>query len=208
MGAHFTPRAYVERVIGPAVIEPLREAVGRRESGGRLGRASRRERRKRGQTQTGGKGKGRCSRAAHGFLARLANDPRFRTPPAVAATSSTSRSRASKRSKARYAKAIGRAGGTGHARTPRRRRDAAPDARHREGCACGQRGRPRAVDRLPPVAPQTHGDTQPLPEPILKGYGQVEHRDALVAPDGTRRVAPRRLHRGQPAVRRQGRTDA
>ena len=25
MGAHFTPRAYVERVIGPAVIEPLRE---------------------------------------------------------------------------------------------------------------------------------------------------------------------------------------
>ncbi|MAS53143.1 MAG: hypothetical protein CMJ44_00695 [Pimelobacter sp.] len=37
---------------------------------------------------------------------------------------------------------------------------------------------------------RTHGGAQPLPEPILKGYGQVEHRDALLDADGNRAAWP------------------
>ena len=29
-----------------------------------------------------------------------------------------------------------------------------------------------------------YGESQPLPEPVLEGYGQVEHRDAVLSDDG------------------------
>ncbi len=79
LGAHYTPRAYVERLVVPTIIEPLREPTGRTTQAA-IGPRWSMPATRRGALE--------AARTFHHQLARRACS----TPPAAPATSSMSRS--------------------------------------------------------------------------------------------------------------------
>ena len=186
MGAHFTPRAYVERVIGPAVIEPLREEWEGVRAAARAAEAE-------GEEATSPKA-ARAKRAEardliSGFLGRLARvrvlDPACGSGNFLYVTFA-----GLKALEGEVRAALRRFGQTesleleGVAVTPHQML----------GIELGARAA-AVADLVLWIGylqwhQRTHGGAQPLPEPILKGYGQVEHRDALLDADGGRAAWP------------------
>ncbi len=179
LGAHFTPRAYVERLVGPTILEPLRE-----EWNGVRAAASRLVEQAEDATTKGARTKRRNEARAvlAAFLTRLASlrvlDPAcgsgnflYVTLTGLKALEDEARRVAER--------LVGESVGEGFGVTPRQMRGIELNARAASiadlvlwiGYLQWQRRR--------------YGDTQPLPEPVLEGYGQVEHRDAVLADDGT-----------------------
>ncbi|MFN3598031.1 MAG: class I SAM-dependent DNA methyltransferase, partial [Rubricoccaceae bacterium] len=181
LGAHFTPRATVERLVGPAVLEPLREEWdGARAAATRLVEQAEAARDARNDAlATRRRNEARATLSA--FLTRLASvrvlDPAcgsgnflYVTLAGLKALEDEAR-RVSER-------LVGEAVGEGFGVTPRQMRGIELNARAAAiadlvlwiGFLQWHRGR--------------YGAAQPLPEPVLEGYGQVEHRDAVLGPDG------------------------
>ena len=178
LGAHFTPRAYVERLVGPTILEPLREEWdGVRAAASRLVDQAEAAS---GATRTRRRNEARAVLA--GFLTRLATirvlDPAcgsgnflYVTLSGLKALEDEVRSVSSR--------LVGESVGEGFGVTPRQMRGIELNARAASiadlvlwiGYLQWHRRR--------------YGTAQPLPEPVLEGYGQVEHRDAVLADDGT-----------------------
>ena len=178
LGAHFTPRAYVERLVGPTILEPLREEWdGVRAAASRLVDQAEAAS---GATRTRRRNEARAVLA--GFLTRLATvrvlDPAcgsgnflYVTLSGLKALEDEARSVSSR--------LVGESVGEGFGVTPRQMRGIELNARAASiadlvlwiGYLQWHRRR--------------YGTAQPLPEPVLEGYGQVEHRDAVLADDGT-----------------------
>ena len=179
LGAHFTPRAYVERLVGPTILEPLREEWdGVRAAASRL--VDQAEEATTKATRTKRRNEARAVLA--GFLTRLATvrvlDPAcgsgnflYVTLAGLKALEDEARRTAER--------LVGEAVGEGFGVTPRQMRGIELNARAASiadlvlwiGYLQWHRRR--------------YGTAQPLPEPVLEGYGQVEHRDAVLADDGT-----------------------
>ncbi|PAP74903.1 hypothetical protein B1759_16705 [Rubrivirga sp. SAORIC476] len=178
LGAHFTPRAYVERLVGPTILEPLREEWdGVRAAASRLVDQAEAAS---GATRTRRRNEARAVLA--GFLTRLATirvlDPAcgsgnflYVVLSGLKALEDEVRSVSSR--------LVGESVGEGFGVTPRQMRGIELNARAASiadlvlwiGYLQWHRRR--------------YGTAQPLPEPVLEGYGQVEHRDAVLADDGT-----------------------
>lgn len=178
LGAHFTPRAYVERLVGPTILEPLREEWdGVRAAASRLVDQAEAAS---GATRTRRRNEARAVLA--GFLTRLATvrvlDPAcgsgnflYVVLSGLKALEDEARSVSSR--------LVGESVGEGFGVTPRQMRGIELNARAASiadlvlwiGYLQWHRRR--------------YGTAQPLPEPVLEGYGQVEHRDAVLADDGT-----------------------
>ena len=187
LGAHFTPRAYVERVIGPAVIEPLREQWDGVRAAADLAEQAAETADEAGKSQTAAKRRDEARALLSGFLTRLASvrvlDPACGSGNFLYVTFA-----GLKALEGEVRQAIGRAGGVGTLEL----QGAAVTPHQMLGIEKGARAA-SVADLVLWIGylqwhRRTHGDALPLPEPILKGYGQVEHRDALLAPDGS--VAP------------------
>ena len=187
LGAHFTPRAYVERVIGPAVIEPLREQWDGVRAAADLAEQAAEAADEAGKPQTAAKRREEARALLSGFLTRLASvrvlDPACGSGNFLYVTFA-----GLKALEGEVRQAIGRAGGVGTLEL----QGAAVTPHQMLGIEKGARAA-SVADLVLWIGylqwhRRTHGDALPLPEPILKGYGQVEHRDALLAPDGS--VAP------------------
>lgn len=176
MGAHFTPRAYVERVIGPAVIEPLREEW---EGVRAAARAAEAEAEEAGTPKAARAKRAEARDLISGFLGRLARvrvlDPACGSGNFLYVTFA-----GLKALEGEVRAALRRFGQTesleleGVAVTPHQML----------GIELGARAA-AVADLVLWIGylqwhQRTHGGAQPLPEPILKGYGQVEHRDALL----------------------------
>ena len=186
LGAHFTPRAYVERVVGPAVIEPLREEWAGVRAAARVAEAE-------AEDATSDRVKTRRRADArdllNGFLRRLASVRVL--DPACGAGNFL------------YVVFAGLKALEGEVRAALRRLGQS-ETLELEGVAVtphqmlGIEKGARAASIADLVLwigylqwhLRTYGDAQPLPEPILKGYGQVEHRDALTNEDGSRAEWP------------------
>ncbi|MBC15032.1 MAG: SAM-dependent methyltransferase [Rhodothermaceae bacterium] len=186
MGAHFTPRAYVERVIGPAVIEPLREEW---EGVRAAARAAEAEAEEEASPKAAQKKRAEARDLISGFLGRLARvrvlDPACGSGNFLYVTFAGLKALESE-----VRAALRRFGQTesleleGVAVTPHQML----------GIELGARAA-AVADLVLWIGylqwhVRTHGGAQPLPEPILKGYGQVEHRDALLDVDGDRAAWP------------------
>ena len=187
LGAHFTPRAYVERVIGPAVIEPLREQWDGVRAAADLAEQAAETADEAGKPQTAAKRRDEARALLSGFLTRLASvrvlDPACGSGNFLYVTFA-----GLKALEGEVRQAIGRAGGVGTLEL----QGAAVTPHQMLGIEKGARAA-SVADLVLWIGylqwhRRTHGDALPLPEPILKGYGQVEHRDALLATDGS--VAP------------------
>lgn len=186
MGAHFTPRAYVERVIGPAVIEPLREEW---EGVRAAARAAEAEAEEAGTPKAARAKRAEARDLISGFLGRLARvrvlDPACGSGNFLYVTFA-----GLKALEGEVRAALRRFGQTesleleGVAVTPHQML----------GIELGARAA-AVADLVLWIGylqwhQRTHGGAQPLPEPILKGYGQVEHRDALLDAGGGRAAWP------------------
>ncbi|MEM6328058.1 MAG: DNA methyltransferase [Bacteroidota bacterium] len=179
LGAHFTPRAYVERLVGPAVLEPLRAeweatwaAASTLTTEAEAATAAATRTRKRNEARA----------VLRAFFARLASvrvlDPACGSGNFLYVTL---RGLLELESEARRAaqRLVGEAPGEGFGVTPAQMRGIEVDAR-----AAAIADLVLWIGYLQ-YNRERYGDAQPLPEPILDGYGQVEHRDAVLAPDGT-----------------------
>ncbi len=175
LGAHFTPRAYVERIVGPTILEPLRDEW----QGVRAAVEALAERAETATSQ-GARTKARneAKKELAGFFSRLASirvlDPAcgsgnflYVTLAGLKALEDEARRVAER--------IVGEAVGEGFGVTPKNLHGIEVNARNAAiadlvlwiGYLQWHRGR--------------YGDAQPLPEPVLEGYGQVEHRDAVLA---------------------------
>ena len=178
LGAHFTPRAAVERLVGPAVLEPLREQwAGVRAAAQQTLEAAEAAT---GATRTRRRNEARALLA--GFLTRLASvtvlDPASGSGNFLYVTFAGLKALEDevRRTTERL---VGESVGEGFGVTPRQMRGIELNARAAAiadlvlwiGYLQWHRAR--------------YGASQPLPEPVLEGYGQVEHRDAVLADDGT-----------------------
>ena len=179
LGAHFTPRAYVERLVGPTVLEPLRE-----EWDGARAAAERLVEQAEAATDAGTRTRRRneARRVLAEFLTRLSTvrvlDPACGSGNFLYVT--LAGLKALEDEARRTAEGlVGEAVGEGFGVTPRQMRGIELNARAAAiadlvlwiGYLQWHRAR--------------YGASQPLPEPVLEGYGQVEHRDAVLAEDGT-----------------------
>lgn len=184
MGAHFTPRAYVERVIGPAVIEPLREEWDGVRAAADLAEQAAETADEAGKPKVAQRRREEARALLSGFLTRLASvrvlDPACGSGNFLYVTFA-----GLKALEGEVRQAIGRAGGVGTLELE----GAAVTPHQMMGIEKGARAA-SVADLVLWIGylqwhRKTHGDALPLPEPILQGYGQVEHRDALLAPDGS-----------------------
>ena len=175
LGAHFTPRAYVERIVGPTILEPLRDEW----QGVRAAVEALAERAETATTQgarTKARNEARAELAA--FFSRLSRvrvlDPAcgsgnflYVTLAGLKALEDEARRVAER--------IVGEAVGEGFGVTPQNLHGIEVNARNAAiadlvlwiGYLQWHRSR--------------YGDAHPLPEPVLEGYGQVEHRDAVLA---------------------------
>ncbi|MEP0548080.1 MAG: DNA methyltransferase [Rhodothermales bacterium] len=186
MGAHFTPRAYVERVIGPAVIEPLREEW---EGVRAAARAAEAEAEEATKPQAVRAKRAEARDLISGFLSRLARvrvlDPACGSGNFLYVTFA-----GLKALEGEVRAALRRFG-----QTERLELEGVAVTPHQMlGIELGARAA-AVADLVLWIGylqwhVRTHGDAQPLPEPVLKGYGQVEHRDALLDADGGRAAWP------------------
>ncbi|MEM6337298.1 MAG: DNA methyltransferase, partial [Bacteroidota bacterium] len=179
LGAHFTPRAYVERLVGPTILEPLREEWdGVRAAASKLVEQAEAATSARMRT----KRRNEARDALAGFLSRLANvrvlDPACGSGNFLYVTFAGLKALEDEARRAAE-QLVGEAVGEGFGVTPRQMRGIEINARAAAiadlvlwiGYLQWHRGR--------------YGASQPLPEPVLEGYGQVEHRDAVLTGDGT-----------------------
>ncbi|MEL6612544.1 MAG: DNA methyltransferase, partial [Bacteroidota bacterium] len=179
LGAHFTPRAYVERLVGPTILEPLRA-----EWDGARAAATRLIEQAEAATSAGVRTKRRNEARAvlAGFLSRLATvrvlDPACGSGNFLYVTFAGLKALEDEARRAAE-QLVGEAAGEGFGVTPRQMRGLEVNARAAAiadlvlwiGYLQWHRAR--------------YGASQPLPEPVLEGYGQVEHRDAVLTEDGT-----------------------
>lgn len=178
LGAHFTPRAYVERLVGPTVLEPLREEWdGARAAATRLI--------ERAEDATGGQRtrlRNEARAVLAGFLTRLASvrvlDPACGSGNFLYVTFAGLKSLEDEARRAAEG-LVGEAVGEGFGVTPRQMRGIELNAR-----AAAIADLVLWIGYLQ-WHRRRYGASQPLPEPILEGYGQVEHRDAVLTDDGT-----------------------
>src|SRR5690606_23410543 len=182
LGAHFTPRAYVERLVGPAVLEPLRdEWEGVRTAAEQLVERAEDATDRAQRTRL----RNEARRVLSAFLTRLAAvrvlDPAcgsgnflYVTFAGLKALEDEAR-RVSER-------LVGEAVGEGFGVTPTQMRGLEVNAR-----AAAIADLVLWIGYLQ-WHRRRYGAAHPLPEPVLEGYGQVEHRDAVLGPDG--RPAP------------------
>ncbi|MEO0742001.1 MAG: DNA methyltransferase, partial [Bacteroidota bacterium] len=179
LGAHFTPRAYVERLVGPTILEPLRaEWDGARAAATRL--IEQAEAATNAGTRTKRRNEARAVLA--GFLSRLATvrvlDPACGSGNFLYVTFAGLKALEDEARRAAE-QLVGEAAGEGFGVTPRQMRGLEVNARAAAiadlvlwiGYLQWHRAR--------------YGASQPLPEPVLEGYGQVEHRDAVLTEGGT-----------------------
>ena len=186
MGAHFTPRAYVERVIGPTVIEPLRDEWEGVQAAASAAEAEAEEAASAGLAK---KKRAEAREMLRGFLGRLARvrvlDPACGSGNFLYVTFA-----GLKALEGEVRAALRLAGQTetleleGVAVTPHQMLGIEKGAR-----AAAVADLVLWIGYLQWHL-RTYGGAQPLPEPILKGYGQVEHRDALLDGDGGRAEWP------------------
>ena len=178
LGAHFTPRAYVERLVGPTVLEPLREEWdGARAAASRLV--------ERAEVATGGartRLRNEARAVLAGFLSRLASvrvlDPACGSGNFLYVTFAGLKALEDEARRAAEG-LVGEAVGEGFGVTPRQMRGIELNAR-----AAAIADLVLWIGYLQ-WHRRRYGESQPLPEPVLEGYGQVEHRDAVLADDGT-----------------------
>lgn len=186
MGAHFTPRAYVERVIGPAVIEPLREEW---EGVRAAARAAEAEAEEASSPKAARAKRAEARDLISDFLSRLARvrvlDPACGSGNFLYVTFA-----GLKALEGEVRAALRRFG-----QTERLELEGVAVTPHQMlGIELGARAA-AVADLVLWIGylqwhVRTHGDAQPLPEPVLQGYGQVEHRDALLDADGGRAAWP------------------
>ncbi|MEM1057109.1 MAG: DNA methyltransferase [Bacteroidota bacterium] len=179
LGAHFTPRAYVERLVGPAILEPLRAewestwaAASTLAADAEAASAKATRTRKRNEAIA----------TLRAFFARLASvrvlDPACGSGNFLYVTLAGLKELESE-ARAAAERLVGESIGEGFGVTPLQMRGLEVNARAAAiadlvlwiGYLQYNRAR--------------YGEAQPLPEPVLDGYGQVEHRDAVLSEDGT-----------------------
>ena len=186
LGAHFTPRAYVERLVTPAVLEPLRE-----EWAGVRGAVTRLDE----TAETATKPADR-QRAAKDAVTELATFQRRLATLRILDPACGS-------GNFLYVTFAGLKALEGEVRQALLKRGQ-PEILELPGVAVHP-SQMRGIEvnaRAAAIADlvlwigylqwylRTHDATDALPEPILKGYGQVDHRDALLTEDGARAPWP------------------
>ncbi|PAP78616.1 hypothetical protein BSZ37_01960 [Rubrivirga marina] len=177
LGAHFTPRAYVERLVGPTVLEPLRE-----EWDG--ARAAATQLIERAEDASGGQRtrlRNEARAVLAGFLTRLASvrvlDPACGSGNFLYVTFAGLKALEDEARRAAEG-LVGEAVGEGFGVTPRQMRGIELNAR-----AAAIADLVLWIGYLQ-WHRRRYGGSQPLPEPVLEGYGQVEHRDAVLTEAG------------------------
>ena len=187
LGAHYTPRAYVERLVLPTVIEPLRaewDAV----------QSRRRHPRPQQGKRDGGRRRGAATSSAASAHVRVL-DPACGSGNFLYVTLEHL-----KRLEGEVLDALRRAGrGAGRAGDGRRHRRPAPVPRPRGQPARRRHRRAGAVDRLPAVALPHPRHASPRPSRSCADFHNIECRDAVLAWDAVEPRARRRTASPSPA---------
>ena len=185
LGAHFTPRAYVERLVGPAVLEPLRDRWrGVRAEAETLAEKAGQARRQADVTRY----RNQARAVLRAFLSELAAvtvlDPACGSGNFLYVTFAGLKALEDEARRAAE-RLVGEAVAEGLGVQPTQMRGIELNAR-----AAAIADLVLWIGHLQWHRQHGHGRT--LTEPILDGYGQVEHRDALLQPadaDGYRNPA-------------------
>ena len=185
LGAHFTPRAYVERLVGPAVLEPLRDRWrGVRAEAETLAEKAGQARRQADVTRY----RNQARAVLRAFLSELAAvtvlDPACGSGNFLYVTFAGLKALEDEARRAAE-RLVGEAVAEGLGVQPTQMRGIELNAR-----AAAIADLVLWIGHLQWHRQHGHGRT--LTEPILDGYGQVEHRDALLQPadaDGYRKPA-------------------
>jgi hypothetical protein len=178
LGAHYTPRAYVERLVLPTVIEPLRADWANAQAAALvLAREA--------AALDGKKREAKLDEAraeVRRFHHQLCTT-RVLDPACGSGQLSVCDAGAPQAPGGRGAQPARSLGTRRPARPGGRDRHAAAAARHRAQPARRRAGRAGAVDRLPAVAHPHARQPASVAEPVVHDYGNIECRDAVLAWD-------------------------
>ena len=188
LGAHFTPRAYVERLVVPTIVEPLREeweavqaAVAKLESGAEGARGDGLG--ERADVRLDAKTRAGIVAELEAFLRRLTS-VRILDPACGTGNFLYVALEHLKRLEGEVRRALDR---FGQARLEMEHAAVTPAQ------LLGIEINPRAAAIADLVLwigylrwqIRTYGGPQAIPEPVLQSYGNIENRDAVLTPDGT-----------------------